>query len=431
MKRLITPCLMISAALIGLPGCHREGAVKAPTDQKPSEPVVAPMPDPMPQGKDNQPGPKESRYTVGVSAAAISPDGKFALLAYDGAVKVSSIAFRIWDIDEAKALAYIPGPDEPVRFCSFLGDERKFVAVYQDGRIIVFGLTGKGDMTRGEQLKTMQTTAKVIRTAQLSANERFLITSSLDGITEVWDLEKQVQLRRLGDEKGVAAAISGDGKYALIAVERELAKNQLEHDLVLWDVGEGKALKKFRTSDGWTYPAGFSRDGKALVLATGKGDLTKVRDLVLFDLPSLKESKVLKEAITSGWTGPVQQQPGTSRWFADLTLPMENSNEFHVIFFDFEKPEKRRTVSGAPVGTKVGLMNFTLSSDGGFAIATTGVNEEQGRRLQVHVWDLSTGRLRTSWRDTTPRPGRTGLTFSLDNTFSCADDRGLRRTRPI
>src|ERR1043166_3858600 len=54
--------------------------------------------------KDPEDRGQKSRYEVEVSAAAISPDGKFALLAYERAVAVSSIAFKIWDIDEAKVV---------------------------------------------------------------------------------------------------------------------------------------------------------------------------------------------------------------------------------------------------------------------------------------------------------------------------------------
>jgi WD40 repeat protein len=239
-------------------------------------------------------GKELARLTHGdkVWFAAFSPDGLRAVTASG-----DNIA-RIWDVSTGKVLIALEHGDKNISSvleASFSPDGRHVITVSSDGTAWLWAIdTGRNlarfsdgietlDMIRVIQsnlvteLRHSGASATVptmtgIGRAAFSPDGRALVTTSSNGIAQVWDVQSARLLLTLKHGDSVTRAIfSPDGQW--------IATTSKDHTARVWGSSDGRELARL-SHDAAVSQAAFSPDGRELVTACDDGtarvwDVTK------------------------------------------------------------------------------------------------------------------------------------------------------------
>jgi WD40 repeat protein len=305
----------------------------------------------------NAPGSGELRtlsgHSYGVTAVAISPDGRLALSgSWDNTLKV-------WDLASGKALRTLSGHSNYVTA----------VAISPDGRLALSGSWDKTlkvwDLESGKELRTLSGHANDVTAVAISPDGRLALSGSWSHTLKVWDLDSGKALRTLsGHARSVhAVAISPDGRLALSGSE--------DNTLKVWDLASGKALRTLSGHARSVHAVAISPDGRLAL--SGSDDTT----LKIWDLASGEELHTL-----SGHAYGVNVVAISP----DGRLALSGSDDTTLKIWDLASGEELHTLSA-----HADSVNAVAISPSGL-IALSGSGDKT-----LKVWDLDSGKCRTSF----------------------------------
>lgn len=291
----------------------------------------------------------------GLTAVAVTPDGKLAITASTDATA------RVWNVDRGRSSAVLRGH-------------------------------APGGFAEG---------ARGIWAAAVSDDSRTSVTAGLDGTARVWNMQTGEPVAKLDVRGGavLAVALAPDGS--------RVATGSEDGTLRTWDVATGRELAAVRESESWVMQVAFSPDG-SLVAASG----TDSGGAVLRDATTLRPRARLAAGHVSelvfsagGRSVATGSFGGTARVWDTATgaerAVVDGHGEFGVeVAFT---PDGKRIASAGTAGTvktwevATGRVLFELrhpgevgdvafSADGRY-LATAGGNQT------ARVWDAATGRL--------------------------------------
>jgi hypothetical protein len=249
---------------------------------------------------------KESRSMTGhtgqIQGVAISPDGKIA------ASCATDNSIRIWALPGGQLTRTILGHNDWVRGVVFLPGGKQLVSISDDRTVRIWdvgtgkqvrnmmghtnyinslsinregtrALTTSSDNTaRIWDLKTGQEVVKftghtaIVWAGALSPDATRAVTSSYDNTIRVWDAKNGKELRKL-DHKGTmiwAAAFAPGGRKVVTAGGGKVGVNgqvlpNTDFSLHVWDIDNGKEVRKLDGHHTWVRALAFSADGNTLI----------------------------------------------------------------------------------------------------------------------------------------------------------------------
>jgi WD40 repeat protein len=240
-------------------------------------------------------------HTVEVTWVALAPDGtRFASCSGDRSV-------RVWDVESDRALRVLPGHPGPLTCVAFSPDGRRLIAVGSFPEALIWDWEGGTVMNRvgvpngcwcaafgpggGSFAVTPgaliwlfagnDPTPRVFKGHTLdvhglaiSPSGTLIASSSFDGTVRLWDVAQGREVRRLKEHVGVVncVAFSPDGR-------RLISAGSADRVLRLWEIDTGRQLRRMEGHDGNLPCVAISPDGR---YALSGGDDS---NLVLWKLP--------------------------------------------------------------------------------------------------------------------------------------------------
>jgi WD40 repeat protein len=320
------------------------------------------------------------------SAVAISPDGQWVLVGYDGAAEGQFL--KLWGA-RGHTEKILAGPCDIVRFSYFLPDGKRTLSATRDGFLYVH------QMPSGKLLRSIRAYRQSFSCAAVSPEGQAVLTCGIgtkEGVglerqLKLWDLTSYQLIRTFTNKDQVLAsflALSLGGKFALTAPRMPDA----EGHTLLWDAMKGRVRKVFQGKQEWGGPVAFSPDGKWAVLRNEvpeAGTANTEDRIAIWDVRSGQIRQWLEG--NSGW--PVQ-------FTADSKQIVGRTDEDKVTFRDVLSGKVVKTVRV----NRAGVFAFSLA--GNLAVACVG-EAQWGRKydMRVKIWDLAKGRQLHDWEDDT------------------------------
>jgi WD40 repeat protein len=201
-------------------------------------------------------------HGTSVRAMSFSPDGKRLVSGHGDVV-------AIWDVSTGKQVSFRPGHQSPV--CS--------LALSSDGQTIASG-GGRGDGTAYVwDLPTRKARYCLtghyssVASVAIAPNGRMLATGDGSLNYQTGGGERHIRLWDLADGRlvrKVPAHLNGVTSLDFAPDGKTLASGGLDARARLWDVASGQRLAQVRGEDGYHW-ARFAPDGKALLVAESRG----------------------------------------------------------------------------------------------------------------------------------------------------------------
>jgi WD40 repeat protein/DNA-binding XRE family transcriptional regulator len=198
-----------------------------------------------------------------VNAAAVSPDGKYALTGgFDRTA-------RLWDIQTGKVIRQF-NHDDQVRLVAFSPDGR--YALTGDEHVRDAGLRVRlWNLQTGEEVREFVPPAPIY-TSIFSTDGKYLLMGCIDATVRIWDWRTGQAVRTLSlpaEQAEVVWAITRDGRYAM-------TRSLNGYTMRLWSLGEAiQQLREFtyssRVADTPSNPYSFSADGKFVLIGDMDG----------------------------------------------------------------------------------------------------------------------------------------------------------------
>jgi WD40 repeat protein len=122
------------------------------------------------------------------------------------------------------------------------------------------------DPDRNEDVFTITSEGRTIKTVRFKPGENILAVGYTDGFVETWDIEKRMKMSEVKAHDGEINDIKFNGILSQMATAGNDGK------LKLWDTNDLSALPvSFDDSDGMVMTVGFSNDGQIIVAGTVDG----------------------------------------------------------------------------------------------------------------------------------------------------------------
>jgi WD40 repeat protein len=210
---------------------------------------------------------------IGVKSVAFLPDGRSAVIAGIGGIK-------ILDLSSGQSIR------------TFAGDSRddpmvNSIAISRDGRHVLAGkLNGfeLWEIASGRKLRAFKGHRGFVSAIAISPNSRYGLSGGDDGRLILWDLQTgQIVRDFLGSGGGVTAeikvaAITPDGRFGLTG-------GGIDAPLQLWDLQTGRLAVKFEADEigsvslgPFVFSAAISPDGRTAITG-GSDDILYLWDL--------------------------------------------------------------------------------------------------------------------------------------------------------
>jgi WD40 repeat protein len=385
---------LLLSVLLAYPGCQASNSSTRTT----SNPYEA---------AEQLAGDKLPPWRIYAICAAVTPDGKLALVRYSGDGPLPRGKFdqwvKLWDVQSGKAIGTLAGYTAPVVFLTLLSDGTTVVGGDRDG-VLHFH-----EIPSCKLLRSLRVCPGCLFGGVLSPDGRLALTLGYsekaeqinalkeDGKTkaQVWDLshDKLVQTLDVGPRPMHVFAISPDHRLALVGCKHDGKTEQMTS----FAIETGKAVKQLPFSGYFGHGGSeqFASDSKRLLVGG-----------ILFDIGT---GKVV-------WGSPM---PAFSwgHFLQDerLVLGMDRENNFHLL--DAATGKELRSIDMdlgilpdrfAPGGKiRATSIGGAFTADGLVFVGAVGQNVRPDSQLQdsnltIQVWRL--GRrpgLLKSWRDST------------------------------
>ena len=200
---------------------------------------------------------------------ALSPDGRWIAIGCSGGP-------RVWELDGGREIRRFP-TTETVKSVAFTRDSRRLL-------VGSFEKTARlWDIETGREIREFTGIQNEVTAVVASPNQQWVVTAS-GRHTRLYDLETGQILRQFDGHSSYvnAAAFSADGRWLLTASSDNSAR--------LWDVADGRELRRFDDGDSLNFVA-MSADNRYLLTGgygkTGRlWEATSGREIRSFDSPS-------------------------------------------------------------------------------------------------------------------------------------------------
>ncbi|MBF0338749.1 MAG: hypothetical protein HQL05_13085 [Nitrospirae bacterium] len=360
-----------------------------------------------------------------IYAAALSPDGQYALSACDDKT------LNLWSIRTGRVVRTFKGHLSGVRSVVITPDGKYALSASFDNTLKLW------DIASGNELRTFTGHSKEVRSVAITPDGKYALSASGDATLKMWEIDSGREIKTF---KGAfpPVVISSDGKYALsggdkkhlrlwnIATGRDVGtfiepsnpvsalalspngKHVLSESygtpLRLWDIATGKDI---RTFNGYSGQAGMSAHGdegyseqvgSAAISADGRYVVSGGWDktLKLWDISHGMEMKAFKghtSAVTSVAISPDGKYALSGSW--DNTLGL----------WDITTATKTATFKGH----NSHVSSVTIFPNGKYALSGSWDKT-------LRLWDISTGKeLRLFTGHSEPV---TSLSISHDNKYA-------------
>ncbi|MEH2181535.1 AAA-like domain-containing protein, partial [Nostoc sp.] len=191
-----------------------------------------------------------------VTSASFSPDGQRIL------TTSADWTARLWDL-QGKEIAKFQGHKSIVTSAIFSPDGQRILTASYDKTARLWDLQGKEIAKfQGKEIAKFQLQGHEnrITSASFSPDGQRILTTSLDNIARLWDLQGKEIAKLQGHESYItSASFSRDGQRILTASYDKTAR--------LWDL-QGKEIAKLQGHEGYITSASFSRDGQRILTAS-------------------------------------------------------------------------------------------------------------------------------------------------------------------
>jgi len=204
---------------------------------------------------------------------ALSSDGlTLASASYDRTV-------MLWDLKRKEHLATLGGHTGHVEAVALAPDAKFVASGAENGAVILW------DLSRGQGPNVLAGHDKDVRHAAFSPDGRTLATASFDSTVKLWDCQDGKELATLQAHEGFVVAL------AFSPLGKTLATAGADKTVKLWNL-ETRQAKTILTGH-YVMSLSFSPDGGLLAIATGDWRVPQPADLILWDVASSEQRKVL------------------------------------------------------------------------------------------------------------------------------------------
>jgi WD40 repeat protein len=226
------------------------------------------LPDREAQRRPNQTiklAPRLIKGTDGALSIAISPDGR-TLASGDTSHSALGEA-RLWDLENCKVLASLPGHRGPVIALAFSPDGKMLAAAAEPEKLGMIAEVRLWGVAGREVRHTLSEGSRRLAAVAFSPDGRILATGGEDGAVRLWDVTTGRQQERILANRGWvrSVAFSPDGKWLATGGSGG------PFNLRLRDVSGGRGRSKLVPNEFWISSIAFSCDGRTLAVAGVRG----------------------------------------------------------------------------------------------------------------------------------------------------------------
>lgn len=200
-----------------------------------------------------------------IPSIAITPDGKRIISAS------ADKTLKIWDIQQGTIIHTLTGHTDVILSVVVTSDGSKAISASADKTLKVW------DLEQGTELYTLKGHSGWVTGVALTPDGQQIVSASADKTLKIWDLEQGKELYTLKGHKEwiTGLAVSPDGQQVVSA--------STDKTLKIWDIEQGKTIGTLKGHNGWVTSIAITRDGKQAVSASTDNTL-KVWDLNTFEV---------------------------------------------------------------------------------------------------------------------------------------------------
>jgi WD40 repeat protein len=240
------------------------------------------------------------KFTDSICSVAVSPDGRYALMACGGYwkgneyVRGTDYALRIWDLqtdrevtsklvpadNREKKIPRLEGHTDEVYCVAYSADGQRAASCGRDNTVQLW------DVTTGKQLHCLRGHQGTVYGVTFSPDGRRLLSAGSDHTVRLWDVSLGTEIHSFQGHTDIvwAVAFSPDGKYALSGsgLGFDVTKTShgvpvftpgtMDYTVRLWDLDARKEVMCLKGHNAVVNTVAFTPDGQRIL--SGSNDQT-------------------------------------------------------------------------------------------------------------------------------------------------------------